>query len=201
MPALPGIAFPSDLRVWLGEDRLLGLVLEAAAHHAGGCVAFRAEGCGEGSWPATSLVALTVFCHLTGRYGSETIAEEVESDPALRYLCAGRFPSATVLRRFRRWYRPALAAALQTVLEAAAEFRRTHTWLSQVGGNRTTHGGPLVSGCAARVRKRPQAGFRGRRWLTPWPWTSSGARVRPSLAAWFVEACRFSAVRRGGGGG
>lgn len=146
VPALPGIAFPSDLRVWLGEDRLLGLVLEAAAHHAGGCVAFRAEGCGEGSWPATSLVALTVFCHLTGRYGSETIAEEVESDPALRYLCAGRFPSATVLRRFRRWYRPALAAALQTVLEAAAEFRRTHTWLSQVGGNRTTHGGPLVSG-------------------------------------------------------
>lgn len=157
-PALPGVAFPSDLRVWLGEDRLLRLVLEAAAQHAGGCAAVRADGRGEGSWPATSLMALMVFSHLTGRFGTDAIVEELESDPALRYLCAGRFPSATVLRRFRRWHRPVLAAALRSVLEAAAEFRLAHTWISPARGCHPTHGGPFLS----RMRDACQEAAEGR---------------------------------------
>lgn len=124
---------------------MLRLVLEAAAQHAGGCAAVRAEGREEGSWPATSLVAVTVFSHLTGRFGSEAIAEEIESDPALRYLGAGRLPSAIVLRRFRRWHRPVLAATLRSVLEAAAEFRLAHTWISHAGGCRPANGGPWKS--------------------------------------------------------
>lgn len=134
-PPLPGVAFPPDLRVWLGEDRLLRLALEAAAQHADGCATFPAEGSAEGSWAVPSLVALTVFSYLTGRYGSEDIAEEAESDPALRYLCAGRFPSATELRRFRRSHRPVLGAAMRSVLAAAAEFRLAHAWLGSGTGS------------------------------------------------------------------
>jgi hypothetical protein len=156
-PVRPGVAFPSDLRLWLGEDHLLRVVLEAAAQHAGGCVAARDMGRGDGSLTATQMVALTVFSHLTGRYGSEAIAEELESDPALRYLCAGRFPSATALRRFRRWYRPVLAAALRGALEVAAESRMAHAWIGYAAGWRSVAGGQLPAWVGDACREAAEA--------------------------------------------
>jgi hypothetical protein len=119
-----------DLRLWLGEDRLLGLVIERAAHHAALSGGPRVIQEGGLSFPTAQLLALIGFCYLTGRLGSVEIEDWVETDEALRYLCAGRFPPSSVLRRFRRAHREALGGLLEDVLSLAIRERVSQPWFT-----------------------------------------------------------------------
>jgi len=121
---------PADLRLWLGEDRLLYLTLEAAAERADAAAGSRDFRHGNQSFPVPQLLALTAFCYLTGRFGSEEIEDELESDAALRYLCAGHFPSSTLLRHFRRVHRDAIGEVLRDLLRAAINQRTSQAWLA-----------------------------------------------------------------------
>lgn len=129
-PTGASFQLPLDLRLWLGEDRLLGLVIERAAHHAGLTRGPRVIQEGESSFPTAQLLALLGFCYLTGRLGSGEIEDCIETDEALRYLCAGRFPPAPVLRRFRRVHREALGGLLEDVLGLAIRERVSQPWFT-----------------------------------------------------------------------
>lgn len=129
-PTGASFQLPLDLRLWLGEDRLLGLVIERAAHHAPLSGGARGIQEGESSFPTAQLLALLGFCYLTGRLGSVEIEDCLETDEALRYLCAGRFPPSPVLRRFRRVHREALGGLLEDVLSLAIRERVSQPWFT-----------------------------------------------------------------------
>jgi len=123
------LILPTDLRLWLGEDRLLRLTLASAAFHADAVAMPRTVRQGDQVFPAAQLLALLAFAYLTGRLSSVEIEEALEADSALRYLCAGRFPTSPILRRFRRLYRRTLVLVLSHVLTLAARERASHGWL------------------------------------------------------------------------
>lgn len=127
--AAGGLILPTDLRVWLGEDRLLRLTFASAAHHAEAVAMPPTVHQGDQVFPAAQLLALLAFAYLTGRLSSVEIEEALEADSALRYLCAGRFPTSPVLRRFRRVCRRTLVRVLSDVLTLAVRERARHGWL------------------------------------------------------------------------
>ena len=133
--ALSVAAPPGDLRLWLGEDRLLRLTIERAAHRAATAAGPRAFRHGDQSFPPAQLFALMAFGYLTGRLGSLELEEEIETDQALRYLCAGRFPASPVLRQFRRVHRDTLTLVLTDLLSLAIRERATQPWLAFPGSN------------------------------------------------------------------
>jgi hypothetical protein len=122
----PGPLFPQDLRLWLDEDRLLRLVLDAASdlEAVGAGRAFRH---GTEQFSFGQMLATVSYAYLTGRYGSEEVAEELEADPALRYLSVGRFPDPAAIRRFRRLHRGPLGVVLLRALRAGLADRRRQT--------------------------------------------------------------------------
>jgi hypothetical protein len=126
--ALSVAAPPGDLRLWLGEDRLLRLSIECAADHAASAPGARAFRHGDQSFPTAQLLALMAFCYLTARLDSVEIEEELETDETLRYLCAGRFPSSPVLRQFRRSHRDTLTRVLADLLSRAIRERANQPW-------------------------------------------------------------------------
>lgn len=120
---VPSPLFPHDLRLWLDEGRLLRLVLDAASSlEAVGTVRTFRHASEQFSFG--QMLATVGFAYLTGRYGSDAVAEELEMDPALRYLSLGRFPDSVVIRRFRRLHRGPLGVVLLRVLRAALDERR-----------------------------------------------------------------------------
>lgn len=114
-----GHGFPPDLRSRVPEDRLLGLVLEAVsqlgADRAGR--EFRHGGVG---FNFNQILATLAYAYLIGIYGSEDLAEQLQSEPGLKYLCAGAAPEATVFRHFRRLHRGPLGVVLLRVLVRCA---------------------------------------------------------------------------------
>ena len=58
------------------------------------------------------LVTLLTYCYSTGLYDSRDIVSAIRSDPTIRYICAGTRPDWRTLRRFRRYNRDLLRAAL-----------------------------------------------------------------------------------------
>lgn len=119
---------PADLRSWLGEDRLLQAAIEYAAARALALPGPRNFHHGGQSYPVAQLLALLAFAYLSARFGSAEIEEELETDAALRYLCAGRFPSSPALRQFRRVHRDTLGSVLQDVISLAIHERAAVRW-------------------------------------------------------------------------
>lgn len=146
------VAFPEDLRLWFGEDRLIRLVIEAVtALPAGRQAGFRH---GETSYPFGEMLATLTYAYLSGRAGSEELEEEVLLDPALRYLCAGRTPPSTAFRHFRRVHRGALATALLQTLRLALAGRRALGWLGPVVPQMDPETPPGLELCARAAEAR-----------------------------------------------
>ncbi len=137
-------AVPEDLRLWLGEDRLLQLVLTAASEVASAADRRHFQHAGE-AFDLGQLLAILAYAYLTGRYSSEEIAEQLEADPVFAYLCASRYPDAAALRVFRRLHRQRLEAVLRRVLEQCLTARRQQGWLRL----RCRPAVPTASGAAA----------------------------------------------------
>jgi transposase len=122
-----GHGFPPDLRCRVPENRLLGLVLEAVSQ-AGADRAGREFRHGGEGFNFNQILATLGYAYLIGIYGSEDLAEQLQSEPGLKYLCAGAAPDATVFRHFRRLHRGPLGVVLLRVLArcAAEQVRENH---------------------------------------------------------------------------
>ena len=59
-----------------------------------------------------TLLSILSHCYGVGLYNPADIEAAIESDPTVSYLAARRYPSATVLRRFRREHRMLIRLAL-----------------------------------------------------------------------------------------
>jgi hypothetical protein len=68
-----------------------------------------------------SLLALLVYCYVSGTYASEDIESLMRRDASFRKLCGEEFPDAHTLRRFRRHNRETIENCMQAVLRALAE--------------------------------------------------------------------------------
>jgi hypothetical protein len=117
-------AFPDDLRVWLGQDCLYAVVLQAVTglDETDGPLRGMRSLAGEPSQAA--LLALLTYAYVTQRYASEEVVEDLDHDPALCRLSARGLVDAGLLRRFRRGRRGPLGVALLRVLYLAVEERR-----------------------------------------------------------------------------
>jgi len=111
-----GVTFPADLRAWVGERELLGVVLGVVSALDLADVDAHTVAEGGTTVPLRMILTLNAFSYLTGRYSSEQIEEESKTDETLRYICSGRAPSWNTIRRFRRLNRRALTVAMAMVL-------------------------------------------------------------------------------------
>jgi len=123
IPERPGgviLEIPDDLRLWLGEEQLFQLVLEAVDEPVGRSAA----GFAAVARPVPLFLAVLTYAYLTARRGSEQIEEAMRSDPVLCELGRGRSMDASALRRFRRWARGPLSVAVFRALRTAVQIRR-----------------------------------------------------------------------------
>src|SRR6185503_20146367 len=63
------------------------------------------------------LLSLLVYCYATGTFSSADIEDMMRKDVTFRAFCHGEFPSARVLKRFRRENRAVVRDCLLKVLE------------------------------------------------------------------------------------
>ncbi len=91
---------PCDLREWLPADPLVHFRLDAEQIPTGH---FRINHRGTGSEqdPPLMMLALLIYCHATGRFGSRAIEVATHSDVAVRYLCANLHPDHDSICVFR----------------------------------------------------------------------------------------------------
>lgn len=103
-------AFLDDLRLAVGERRLIELALEAV-QLVGEELPRPVRALQDQPSPRMLLTLLT-YCYAAGIYGSEDIEWACESDASARYICANTLPDHDAIRRFRRANRPWIGACL-----------------------------------------------------------------------------------------
>ncbi len=64
-----------------------------------------------------TILSLLTYCYSVGMYNPADIEDAIDEDPAISYLAARKFPTATVLRRFRREHRNLVRDSLVRVFE------------------------------------------------------------------------------------
>ena len=70
--------------------------------------------------PNPVLQSLLTYCYVVGILESNEIAAAVDSDPAVKYLCANYLPTAETIRQFRRRHVPYLKMSLAVLLRGLA---------------------------------------------------------------------------------
>jgi hypothetical protein len=109
-------ALPADLAEWVGAVKLMQLALEATEGVRIGSLEFSAGG-GSPACPTRMLVTLMAYSYSRGIYSSQDIEDGVRRQADLRYLCAGDFPDANTLRRFRRQHWTELLGVLSRLIQ------------------------------------------------------------------------------------
>jgi hypothetical protein len=77
-----------------------------------------------------------IYCYITGRFGSRTIAAATYSDVAVRYLCANHHPDHASICAFRTANQPAFDAAFVTVLQMGHHLKLTKVGTVSVEGSK-----------------------------------------------------------------
>ena len=115
------LLLPVDMRLWVPEDDLVHFVLAAVE---GVCLsAFRVNDRGTGSeqYPPRMMLALLIYCHANGLFGSRRIERATYRDVGVRYLTGDRHPDHDTVCKFRRENSEAFGEAFLEVLKLARE--------------------------------------------------------------------------------
>ena len=111
---------PVDLRLLIGEERLLGLSRELACETDLTCF----ETCTGIQCPhlcPPTMVPLLLYCYASGLYGSDEIERRFDSDERIRALCGDKVLESFRIRRFRQDHRKLVQ---QSLCELLREVRR-----------------------------------------------------------------------------
>jgi transposase len=127
---------PCDLRDWLPGDHLVHLILDAVEQIPTGHFRVNHRGTGSEQYPPTMMLALLIYCYVTGRFGSRTIEAATHSDVAVRFICANLHPDHDSICTFRRENKAAFEAAFVTVLQLAHQLRVTRVGTVSVDGTK-----------------------------------------------------------------
>jgi len=117
------VSFPYDLGVWMDRQPLMGLALQTAAEAASrhfGAGDFIRDG---KRYRPQVLLALLSYSYATGRFASSSIEQAIREDEKTRYLAVNSHLEASLLRNFRRRYRPALKECLLNLIRSVWETR------------------------------------------------------------------------------
>lgn len=122
---LAHLLIPADLRKWMDAPTLAGLVTNALATIAPDTrTVDTCSPAAPGQSPKVLMAVLT-YSYAVGNLMSETIADEVQTDPVLQEMCGDDLPVEAELRQFRRACRHRIQECLAKVLELAWDVRRT----------------------------------------------------------------------------
>ncbi|MEI6972943.1 MAG: transposase [bacterium] len=115
---------PVDLREWVSEDHPVHFVLEAVSQLPLHVFKVNVRGTGSEQYPPAMMLALLIYCYLTGRFASREIEAAAQSDVAVRFLCGNRpGPDHDTICTFRRENAAAFSELFTRVLGMAREMR------------------------------------------------------------------------------
>ena len=113
---------PVDLREWVSEDHPVHFVLEAVSQLPLQVFKVNVRGTGSEQYPPAMMLALLIYCYLTGRFASREIEAAAQSDVAVRFLCGNRpGPDHDTICTFRRENETAFSELFTRVLGMARE--------------------------------------------------------------------------------
>jgi transposase len=127
---------PCDLREWVPADHLVHFILDAVEQIPAANFHINHRGTGSEQYPPTMMLALLIYCYVTGRFGSRTIEQATYIDVAVRYLCANHHPDHASICEFRTANEAAFRAAFVTVLQMAHQLRLTKVGAVSVDGSK-----------------------------------------------------------------
>ena len=127
---------PCDLRDWVPADHIVHFILDAVEQIPTAHFSVNHRGTGSEQYPPTMMLALLIYCYITGRFGSRTIEAATHSDVAVRYLCANHHPDHASICAFRTANKTAFDAAFVTVLQLAHHLKLTKLGSVSVDGSK-----------------------------------------------------------------
>ena len=127
---------PCDLREWVPGNHIVHFILDAVDQIPLAHFHVNHRGSGSEQYPPAMMLALHIYCYLTGRFGSRTIEAATYSDVAVRYLCANEHPDHASICAFRVANAVAFRAAFVTVLQLAQQLRLTRLGSVSVDGTK-----------------------------------------------------------------
>lgn len=127
---------PCDLREWVPADHLVHFILDAVEQIPTTNFHLNHRGTGSEQYPPTMMLALLIYCYVTGRFGSRTIEQATYIDVAVRYLCANHHPDHASICEFRTANEVAFRAAFVTVLQLAQQLRLSKVGAVSVDGSK-----------------------------------------------------------------
>lgn len=127
---------PYDLRDWVPADHIVHFILDAVEQIPTEHFSVNQRGTGSEQYPPTMMLALLIYCYVTGRFGSRAIEAATHSDVAVRYLCANHHPDHASICAFRTANKAAFDAAFVTVLQLAQHLKLTKVGTVSVDGTK-----------------------------------------------------------------
>lgn len=127
---------PYDLREWVPEGHIVHFILEAVEDIPTAHFSVNQRGTGSEQYPPSMMLALLIYCYVTGRFGSRTIEAASYSDVAVRYLCANHHPDHASICAFRTANQAAFDAAFVTVLQMGHHLKLTKVGAVSVDGSK-----------------------------------------------------------------
>jgi transposase len=127
---------PCDLRDWVPGDHIVHFILEAVEQLPTEHFQVNHRGTGSEQYPPGMMLALLIYCYVTGRFGSRTIEAATYSDVAVRYLCANHHPDHASICAFRTANKAAFDAAFVTVLQMGHHLKLTKVGAVSVDGSK-----------------------------------------------------------------
>lgn len=127
---------PCDLRDWVPADHIVHFILDAVEQIPTEHFGVNHRGTGSEQYPPTMMLALLIYCYVTGRFGSRAIEAATHSDVAVRYLCANHHPDHASICEFRTANKAAFDAAFVTVLQLAQHLKLTKLGSVSVDGSK-----------------------------------------------------------------
>ena len=113
---------PPDLRDWVPEDHPARFVVETVEALPVRNWRINERGTGSQQYPPPMMLALLVYCYMTGRMGSRQIEAATHTDVAVRYICGGaHHPDHDTICAFRRQNQKLLEESFVKVLAYAQE--------------------------------------------------------------------------------
>lgn len=127
---------PCDLRDWVPEDHIVHFILDAVEQIPTEQFRVNQRGTGSEQYPPTMMLALLIYCYVTGRFGSRAIEAATYSDVAVRYLCVNHHPDHASICVFRTANQAAFDAAFVSVLQLAQHLKLTKLGSVSVDGSK-----------------------------------------------------------------
>ena len=112
---------PPDLRDWIPGDDLAHFVLEAVERVPMSSFKVNERGTGSAQHHPRMMLALLVYCHAHGVFGSRRIERATHRDIGVRHVSGNRSPDHDTIRAFRRNNFDAVGEVFLQVLLMAKE--------------------------------------------------------------------------------